>query len=264
MESVRVLSPADADRLAEALDRVIAPWRSSSEPLSVLYSGGVDSSLLAWELRAKADLALVTVGRQGSPDLKAAARGAELLGRPLTEVGLPASEIEEAGRVVGEPSTPAASPHRSVLVALLCAVRHCGTSQVLCGQGVDELFLGYAHFRGLSAADAEARSNADLRRARAVDAPAAARLARTAGHELHAPFLEEPFVSAARAIPIERRLPAPSPKTAFRVFAEGRGLPRELAWRPKRALQYGSGVDRTLRAFARERGRTAPVPGHDI
>jgi len=65
-----------------------------------------------------------------------------------------------------------------------------------------------------------------------------------------APFLDPVFVAAATAVPIESRLPTPGAKSLWRAWARSRGLPAAIAERPKRALQYGTGVERWLRRRA--------------
>jgi asparagine synthase (glutamine-hydrolysing) len=240
--------------LDTALDEALDPWRSDAEPLGVLFSGGVDSGLLAWELRERPNLRLVTAGMPRSPDLVAAEAGARRLGVPWGPIVLAPNDVTDAARgaiVDLEGSSPTS---RSVLVALACAIAASPTHRLLCGQGADELFLGYAHFRGLSVSEAAERSRQDLDRLLADDWPRAQRIARRLGRSLGAPYLDPRFRDAAQRIPWERRLPGREAKSIFRDFAEHRGLPAELARRPKRAVQFGSGVDRILRAAPAEFG----------
>jgi asparagine synthase (glutamine-hydrolysing) len=236
-----------AARLDEAWDRALAPWRSSSETLGILFSGGVDSALLAWELRRRKGVELSTAGLDGSPDLRAARSGAELLGLPWSPAVVSASEVVSRAEELREDLEGLSPVGRRVLVSFAVAVAHANPSELLCGQGADELFLGYAHYRGLSPASALLRAEEDLERLRENEWPRAQNLARRLGKSVHAPYLEPEFIAAARAVPVEIRLPREVPKAFFRDWALRRGLPSELAGRPKRALQYGSGFDRVLR-----------------
>ncbi len=133
-----------------------------------------------------------------------------------------------------------------MLVAFALAVERSPPGPVLCGQGADELFLGYAHFRGLDVVAAAERSEADLKQLLERDWPVSQRIAERLGRSVVAPYLHPEFVRAARAIPIELRRPDPTPKGFFRQWALRRGLPPAIATRPKRALQFGSGIDRLL------------------
>lgn len=249
---------SDAERSAQyradldaALDESVRPIRDSKEPIGILYSGGVDSSVLAWELRLRPGVRLYTVGREGSPDLRAGQAGAARMA--LDWSGITVDPTDVRGTVSRYAPELAELPWvtRTVLVALAVAIDRVPSAHLLCGQAVDELFLGYAHYRGLDTVDAERRSLKDLERLRTVDWPRTQRIATRAGKEIGAPFLSPAFVGAALRVPIELRAAANPPKRFFRDWAIGRGLPSELAERPKRAMQYGSGISATLRAIER-------------
>jgi asparagine synthase (glutamine-hydrolysing) len=219
----------------------------SGPPKVLLFSGGVDSGLLAWELRTEARLTLVTVGLQGCADLAAGELAARELGlswEPKTFRDVDALEMDRtiAPETRGLPPTA-----RSVDVAFALAVRYAPPGLLLCGQGADELFLGYAHFHGLSEQAAGQRAVEDLGYLLREAWPRAQRIATTLGREVVAPYLDPEFRSVAESIPLPERLAGPEPKGAFRAFARRQGLPEPIASRPKKALQYGTGVDRLLR-----------------
>ena len=219
-------------------------------PVRLLFSGGVDSGLLAWEWREQSGLGLVTVAAHGAPDLDAARSAASRLRAPWAGFEVREEEVGRMADDVAREFGPLPRTSRDVLVALGLALARCGRGRVLCGQGADELFLGYAHFRGLSALEAERRAERDLATLQEVEWPRARRLAETMGVSLSAPYLAADFVTAALGIPIEERLPGARPKGLFRDWAMHRGLPAEIAERAKRALQFGSGVARVLRRRA--------------
>ena len=248
----------DSDGLRAGLDAAfedaLRPIQNASGPLGVLFSGGVDSALLAWELRHRPGVVLCTMGRDGSSDLRAGRLGAELLGLPWESVAVDRERvraIEERflGELAGLPSVS-----RSVLLAIAIAIEGASSKQLLCGQGADELFLGYAHYRGLSEAKAERRSKEDLARLRGTDWPRTQRIAERLGKSVLAPYLTYPFEAAATRVPVSLRLRGDVPKRFFREWAMTRGLPPELAQRPKKAVQYGSGVDALWKSL-RKAGR---------
>lgn len=234
-------------RLDFAITAALGPLTKGAREIALLFSGGVDSSLLAWELRNVPGLTLGTMGLAGSPDLASARSAARALGLPWSPTIVSVEEVRAAARAIG-PETAGTGPvGRSVLTAIALALERALPGTVVCGQGADEMFLGYAHFRGLGAEDAARRSEEDLRRLTEEDWPRSQRIARRWGRLIEAPYLHPEFVGAARATPIERRLPGSLTKEFFRAWARHRGLPQELTQRPKRALQYGSGIDRALR-----------------
>jgi len=235
------------DSLDAGLEAALGPLRRSELPRTVLFSGGVDSSLLAWELRTHRALHLLTVGTRGSPDLEAGASAASVLGLPVRSAEITPDVV---ARLVGALERPLAGLDpvgREVLIALAVGIDASSTRLVVAGQGVDELFLGYAHFRGLGPERAAERAREDLDRLLLRDWPRTVEIAELLGHEIVAPYLAPPFRDVAEGIPIERRIPAPEPKSLFRAWARHRGLPERIAMRPKRALQYGSGIGRLVR-----------------
>lgn len=253
----RQLSPTPADLVDDArvtfrsldvaFDRAMEGWRARSGPVEVLFSGGVDSSLIAWELRDRPAVRLRTIGLPASADLATAEGAARLLNLPWSGVRISEPEVRATAASLGPELERLTSVVRPVAVAVALAIEHAESNTILCGQGADELFLGYAHFRGLSPVAAGARLDADLARLRGTVWPLTERLAGRWGKTIGAPYLDPEFVAIALAIPIELRLPQPGPKALFRTWALHRGLPAVLAERPKRALQYGSGVARALR-----------------
>ena len=233
-------------RFDEVFSSSIRPWKDGSDPLSLLFSGGVDSGLIGWELRDRPNFVLSTVGTPGSPDLDAARTGAVVIGARWAPSELTAADVREVSQRIAREVEGLPRTARSVLVSFALALERTPSHQVLCGQGADELFLGYAHYRGLDAEAAAARSESDLRQLLESDWPASQRIASQLGRAVAAPYLDPEFIAAARSIPIERRMPDPAPKAFFREWATRRGLPPSIAFRPKRALQFGSGVDRLV------------------
>jgi asparagine synthase (glutamine-hydrolysing) len=239
--------PRDAlSSLDPPFETALGSWTHPSRPLTLLFSGGVDSGLLAWELRGCKGLSLLCIGLPGAGDLSAASSGAREIGLPLRIVELDSGEVLGAAER-WRPFTQDLPRARALpLIGLALGIARSAPGPVMCGQGADELFLGYAHFAGLSADSAAQRSTADLGTLTGVDAPRAGRIAQELGHELCAPYLDPGFVEAARSIPIRERLPTPVPKALFRAWARHRGVPRSIAERPKKALQFGTGIARLL------------------
>jgi asparagine synthase (glutamine-hydrolysing) len=244
--------------LDSAFEAAMRGWREGTDPFTLLFSGGVDSGLLAWELRDHPGLELLAIGTAGAADLTDARESAGRLGLRPRIVEVEPSEVGEAEARWAPLLEGVSAVHRSVLVAFAIALGHAAPGRVMCGQGVDELFLGYAHFRGLDPSQADARSRADLRTLLEEDGPRVDRIAADLGRTLASPYLAPEFVRAAHALPISVRMPYDRPKDVFRRWAAYRGLPFEVADRPKRAMQYGSGIARLMN---RGESRSPPESG---
>jgi asparagine synthase (glutamine-hydrolysing) len=221
--------------------------------VTVLYSGGLDSSLVAYCLGHRgASIRLSVVGTADAPDLAAAETGARMLGRPLDRQLLTTAQIRDAADELSPELGRVPQPDRSVRLTFALAIRSAPGTMLACGQGADELFGGYAHFRGLQGAAAEARRREDLRRLLTEEWPWATRLAQAQGRTLVAPFLAPSAVEAALELVGDEWLTPERPKAWLRERARSHGLPQALVDRPKRAMQYGSRVHREL-----QRGRSA-------
>ena len=237
---------------------IVAAWRQAIDrtiggdrPVSVLYSGGLDSSLVAWGIRDKVDVELVTVGVRDSPDLPAARAGARLLGLPWVGRTIDGPAIDEILRAEGPALATVSAVSRAVLVGTALALDSANNAEVLCGQGADELFLGYAHFDDLSDRDTVAQRKTDLDRLLLQDWPLSRAIATRHGRRLGSPFLNPPFLELAAGLSIDRLRAGPGRKPLLREMATALGLPPELANRPKKAFQYGSGIARALRSSSR-------------
>jgi asparagine synthase (glutamine-hydrolysing) len=253
-------NPADAWRALDvAWEEALSPLRAPTGPLVVLFSGGVDSGLLAWELRSGPNVSLFTVGTDGADDLPRSRAAAERLGLPWSAQRLGPEELDAVVAATARELEGVPRPRRGIFLALGAAVSRAPLGTLLVGQGADELFLGYAHYRGLDGVAAARRAGADLDLLLGSDWPRTVAIASRFGRSVLAPYLHPSFVRAALSVPIEARLPLPMPKAWFRAWARQRGLPEPLVSAPKRAIQYGSGVDRLLRRRAGPRAR-APRP----
>jgi asparagine synthase (glutamine-hydrolysing) len=223
----------------------------------VLFSGGVDSALIAEAAGRRGLPTLLTIGVPGSADLGFVRSILERWGPTPDLVEVSETEIlaeAEGGNAFWNDASPVA---RSVIISLSLALRRSAPGIVLCGQGADELFLGYAHFRGLDPRAASARATVDLADLLEREWPRTLKVASALGRDLRAPFLDPEFISAAQRLPIVERSPGRETKRPLRALARARGIPEAICSRPKRALQYSSGVDRILRR-GRMAGPTSP------
>ncbi|HEV2166323.1 MAG TPA: asparagine synthase-related protein [Thermoplasmata archaeon] len=247
------------ESLDRAFDRALARCVRGAPAVSVLFSGGVDSALVATGVRDLATVRLVTVGTEGSRDIGWARTAAQRLGLAVGVVKVAEADVVGVQERIAVRLAGLGGLRRSVQVSLALALSHAADPVALAGQGADELFGGYAHFRGLAGRELSERRRIDWERLRREDWPVSQRLAADLGRELRSPFLDDEFAQAALDVPLEPVSGTDLTKPRLRRWARHRGLPAEITVRPKLAMQYGSGV---ARALGRAR-RTAAVRGPD-
>lgn len=230
--------------LATALRSAARRCVGSTQDVTVLYSGGLDSSLAAFLLAPVVPVRLLVLAAEGGKDLDAARAGAKLLGLPLREERVTETDLVQARGRFPEEFAGLGEPLLSVDLALAVGFSRVVGRTVVVGQGADELFYGYAHFRGLEPARARARAQEDWTLLEAQEWPRALRMTGAFDLDLRSPFVAPEIVEIARTLePPEAEEP---PKAALRRAARELGLPEPLAAAPKRALQYGSGIHRLV------------------
>ncbi len=246
----------DASNIRAVLDHTFESVESDG--LAIAFSGGLDSAVLAAQL----DAPLYVVGFPDSHDVEAARSAADRLGRDLSVVTLDHGTLE---RVV--PRVARATDRRNAMDIGIATPLRCvaeaasddGFSRLVVGQGADELFGGYAK---VARAPTDPRVAADtVRGARretveslSDQLPRDVLAIRSAGMEPVAPFLDDAVVEAALGLASEDLVSTTGDRKYALRLAARRWLPDTLAFRQKKAMQYGSLVSRELDRLARQAG----------
>jgi asparagine synthase (glutamine-hydrolysing) len=240
-------------------DAIVEAVRLRSDEGVVALSGGVDSALVA----VLAQRPCVVVGLPGSHDVCRARGVAEELALPLSVVTVDDRQVEEALRRAVR-AIPRLTPVDAAIATTLYFVaewagRH-GHERILAGQGADELFGGYARYlESATLAGDLARDVAGLPEQVARDQAVAA----LHGTCFSLPYADVRVVRAARAIPAAEKVQGGVRKKPLRMVAE-RYLPSSMAFYEKKAMQYGSGIWKTIQMLARENGYKKSVQGYLI
>ena len=141
----------------------------------------------------------------------------------------------------------------STFVAFDLVLQRIDEKLVLCGQGADELFAGYKKYREMTQEEAEARMRRDLEELVNEEFPLYRKMAQNYGKILIAPFLHPEVIEFSRAIPFKYKL-GDENKMVLRLAASFLGVPGSMAEKPKKAMQYGSGVSKVLKFKVKSSG----------
>jgi asparagine synthase (glutamine-hydrolysing) len=258
----------DESRVVSALRQVLESVLHDLEykKMCVAFSGGVDSALLSKLMTNPENNQWYVVGLAGSHDLNSAQVAARLLNVDLQTIELDATSIEMLiPRVIEaiESYSPLDVAIALPLYALAEQAGVAGFASILMGQGADELFAGYSKYANLPFASGET-----LRNALEIDILNIARdnLERdnlaAASHSLDVvlPYLDPRVVAFALSVDPAWKVHNGINKYVLRKVAE-QVMPRELAYRQKKAIQYGTGINTMLQKLARKNLRMARSKG---
>ena len=249
----------DASKLNKLLKLSVSKRVEGLDSVGVIFSGGVDSSILAMLLKdiscnKKLDITLYAVGREGSKDLEAARYAAEYLELPLktqlvTEE-LIKEHIADVVHAIGDDNLMKVGVGLTTYFA--CRMAHeNGEKVAISGQGADELFGGYNRYlKSYEEETLEFDIREDISNMYHVNLERDDACAMLSSVELRLPFLDEKLVEYAINLPIRYKISGSGDvlrKNILRKLAFNEGLGTEIAYRPKKAAQYGTGIDKILR-----------------
>ena len=227
--------------------------------VGVIFSGGVDSSYLALLLKEISQniplkITLYAVGAEGSKDVEAAIYASKFLNLDLKICEVSEEMVREAlpdvVRAIGDDNLMKVGVGLTTYFATKLACED-NLKVAISGQGADELFGGYKRYLQ---SFVDGTLNYDLRVDMSnmyhVNLERDDACSMLNGVELRLPFLDKNLVELVLNIPDNKKIVSMHDdmrKSILRKLAFEEGLDYEIAYRPKKAAQYGTGIDKILR-----------------
>ena len=227
--------------------------------LGVIFSGGLDSSYLALLLKEISEnvplkITLYAVGAEGSPDIDSAIYASKFLNLDLKICEVTEEMIRESlpqvVKAIGDDNLMKVGVGMTTYLATKM-VAEDGIKVAISGQGADELFGGYKRYLESFVNDT---LNFDIREDISnmyhVNLERDDACSMLNSVELRLPFLDKNLVLLALNIPDNKKIVSMHDdmrKSILRKIAFEEGLDYEIAYRPKKAAQYGTGIDKILR-----------------
>ena len=249
----------DASKLGKLLKLSVSKRVEGLDEVGVIFSGGVDSSILALflqdiSLNKKLDITLYAVGTENSKDLKAAECAADSLNLPLkTQIiteELIREHVGEAVRAIGDDNLMKVGVGLTTYFATRL-IHEDNIKVAISGQGADELFGGYNRYlKSYAEGNLDWELREDISNMYHVNLERDDACAMLNSVELRLPFLDKRLVEYAINLPIKNKISGPGDnlrKNVLRKLAFNEGLDPKIAYRPKKAAQYGTGIDKILR-----------------
>jgi len=251
--------------LDELLTRAVEARCRGAFKVAVGFSGGIDSSLLAYYAdRAGARVDLICVGMEGTKGFETAESAADTLDLPLRLEAFTADDVEEDLDAVLW-SVEEADPMKiGVGLPTYWAARSAaetGHRIFISGNCADEVFGGYQKYALEYASKGDSvreTMNRDVASSHEANFERDYKICSDLGLELRLPFADVDVVRYGLSLPTKLKLsktPASPRKLILRALARENGFPDELADRPKKAVQYSTGVNRALQKMAKAEGK---------
>ncbi len=254
-----------AKRLHELLLESIRERVSDVEELAVAFSGGLDSSVIAALAKTcETDVHLVSVGLKDQSEIRHIKAAAEALELPLHLQTYTISDVEHVlAKVLWLIEEPDAVKVSIAIPFYWTAevASKLGYKVLLAGQGSDELFGGYQRYLRVYARSGAAAVQQAMHRDVALSYEMnLQRDNQTCSFhqvELRLPFLDREVVHFSLSLPLRLKIESAEDRLRKRVLrrtAQNLGLPSFIRNKPKKAIQYATGVDKALRRLAKGEG----------
>ncbi len=246
--------------LKKYIEKAVEKRTKGLKEVALLFSGGVDSTLLYVLLSEHVKVKAYTAGFPDSQDVAFAKRASEEMGIDLVVEELDLKQVEgELPYLVKQLETTNVMKIGVAFPFYIASkkAREDGIKVIFSGLGTEELFAGYERhieaykqggWEGLNQAmwdGLETMWDRDLYR------DDLATMANSV--ELRLPFLDLDVVKEAMSLHPSLKL-GEMKKQVLRQIAKEEGVPDFIVNRPKKAAQYGSGVDKAIRKLAKRRG----------
>lgn len=227
----------------------------------VLFSGGIDSTLIAFILKnLKKDFTCYTAvlddpGLREPEDLIYAKKIAKNLNLDLKIIKIKTNDVpKHLKKLVPliEDSNVVKVGVGLTFYAACNAAKKDGCKVIFSGLGSEEIFAGYQRHKNSQDINKECVSG--LLKMHERDTYRDDVITMYHNIELRVPFLDKALVNYALKIPEKYKIKGEHSKVILREVADSLGLEKEFAWRKKRAAQYGSNFDKALAKLTKKSG----------
>lgn len=229
------------------------------DEINVIFSGGIDSTLLTVILKEiskskSLKIKLYSVGNENSKDVITSKKIAKWLNLPLKIINVDQDiinkNIEHVIQLIGENNLMKIGVGMTIYLACK-QIHEDGGKVAISGQGADELFAGYNRYlKSFANGKLDEELRYDISNMYNVNLERDDAVSMDNGVELRLPFLDKELVKFALNIPVDYKIRDENDlirKNILRDVARCLNIPEEFANRPKKAAQYGTGIDKILR-----------------
>ncbi|MFX0207048.1 MAG: diphthine--ammonia ligase [Candidatus Hodarchaeota archaeon] len=228
--------------------------RLANHKIGVLFSGGIDSTLIAYILKQKEFpfYCYAAAASENAQDLHWAKKVAKELDFPLKYKIIKQDQVptylKKIVLLLQDSNVVKVGAALTFFPACELAQRD-GVKYLFSGLGADELFGGY--FRHKMSPQVNLDCLSDIRTMYEKNTSRDDLITMENQLELRVPFLDQNLIEYALRIPEKYKIKGDETKIILRHIAKAFEIPVEIVNRPKKAAQYGSKVDEQIARLAR-------------
>ncbi len=266
-EPIQITMDDAAKQLQVILEQSIQRRVNGLKEVAVAFSGGLDSSLVAFLAnKLGVTVNLLHVSLENQDETEEAIEAAEALNLPLQVDLFKESDVERILPKVVELIEEADPIKASIGVPFYWVAEkaaEAGFRVLLAGQGADELFGGYQRYVRECCKDggAAARKTMFNDVVRIHESNLERDLKITSFHdvELRVPFGSYDLAEFALSLPVELKIENKADtlrKLVLRKAALNAGLPNTIVNKPKKAVQYSTGINNAIKRISKNNEKT--------
>ena len=253
--------------LLKLLEQSIGKRVWCTKEIAVAFSGGLDSSVVAFlASRRSVNAHLIHVSLENRSETEDAKKAAEELKLPLHLYLFREDDVErvvaKVVELIEEPDPVKASIGVPFYWTAEKAAR-AGFKVILAGQGADELFGGYQRYVNEYLVEGKEKVRKtmfkDVARLHESNIERDEKICGFHDVELRLPFASYELAKFAVTLPLELKIERKADslrKLVLREVAEKIGLPSFITTKPKKAVQYSTGINGALRRLAKKENAT--------
>lgn len=226
---------------------------------AIMFSGGVDSTLISFFAKKYSNVKLITIGTKESQDRSFAREiskelGLEWIDEEITEEKL-IIHVKETQNIlknylINKENKLMEIELGTALLFCVKIAKNNKTNNLFNGQGSEELFGGYERHLNIFKQDVNSAEKFLLQELMDLPKTNLERnnlIANKYGINLACPFLDMDVIKSAMAIPVKYKMNIEGEKKIIlHEIAKEIGIPKLAYERPKKAAQYGSGIHKMM------------------
>ena len=252
-------------KLRKLLQQSVKQRVSGLKGVAIAFSGGLDSSVIAFLTKQlEVEVHLISVSLENQPETEYIREAAKALELPLHIYVYSEKTVEDVLPkvlwLIEDPNPVKTSIGIPVFWTAEKA-SEMGFRVMFAGQGADELFGGYKRYLNdyLRYGEEFVQKTIfnDIARMHENNFERDSKICSFHNTELRLPFATYGLTEFAASLPLQLKIESPNDqlrKKVLRKVAKDLGLPHFIVNKPKRAIQYTTGVNKVVKRLARKKG----------